>query len=79
VDLDGSVEDDVLRGLISDFYDLVVAGLPRSIRGRPDRARYAVDASRRAHGWIAGLNEPVGSTSIGAQRRCWPKLPEHSG
>jgi predicted DNA-binding protein (MmcQ/YjbR family) len=32
VDLDGSVEDDVVRGLISDSYDLVVAGLPRSIR-----------------------------------------------
>ena len=32
VDLDGSVEDDVVRGLISDSYELVVAGLPRSIR-----------------------------------------------
>jgi len=32
VDLDGSVEDDVVRGLISDSYDLVVAGLSRSIR-----------------------------------------------
>ena len=32
VDLDGSVEDDVVRGLIADSYDLVVAGLPRSIR-----------------------------------------------
>jgi predicted DNA-binding protein (MmcQ/YjbR family) len=32
VDLDGSVEDDVVRGMISDSYDLVVAGLPRSIR-----------------------------------------------
>ena len=32
VDLDGSVEDDVVRGLISDSYDLVVAGLPRSVR-----------------------------------------------
>ena len=32
VDLDGSVEDDVVRGLIEDSYDLVVAGLPRSIR-----------------------------------------------
>ena len=32
--LDGSVEDDVLRGLIEDSYDLVVARLPRSIRGR---------------------------------------------
>ncbi len=32
VDLDGSVEDDVVRGLISDSYDLVVAGLPRAIR-----------------------------------------------
>ena len=32
VDLDGSVEDDVVRGLISDSYDLVVAGLPRTIR-----------------------------------------------
>jgi predicted DNA-binding protein (MmcQ/YjbR family) len=29
---DGSVEDDVMRGMISDSYDLVVAGLPRSIR-----------------------------------------------
>jgi predicted DNA-binding protein (MmcQ/YjbR family) len=32
VDLDGSVEDDVVHGLIADSYDLVVAGLPRSIR-----------------------------------------------
>jgi predicted DNA-binding protein (MmcQ/YjbR family) len=32
VDLDGSVEDEVVRALISDSYDLVVAGLPRSIR-----------------------------------------------
>jgi len=32
VDLDGSVEDDVVRGLIEDSYDLVVAGLPRSSR-----------------------------------------------
>ena len=32
MDLDGSVEDDVVRGLIADSYDLVVAGLPRSIR-----------------------------------------------
>jgi len=32
VGLDGSVEDDVVRGLISDSYDLVVAGLPPSIR-----------------------------------------------
>jgi predicted DNA-binding protein (MmcQ/YjbR family) len=30
--LDGSVEDDVVRSLISDSYHLVVAGLPRSIR-----------------------------------------------
>jgi predicted DNA-binding protein (MmcQ/YjbR family) len=32
VDLDGSVEDDVVRGLIVDSYQLVVAGLPRAIR-----------------------------------------------
>ena len=32
VDLDGSVEDDVVRGLIEDSYDLVVAGLPRVVR-----------------------------------------------
>ena len=32
VDLDGSVEDDVVRGLVADSYDLVVAGLPRSVR-----------------------------------------------
>jgi len=32
VDLDGSVEDDVVRGLIADSYQLVVAGLPRAIR-----------------------------------------------
>jgi predicted DNA-binding protein (MmcQ/YjbR family) len=32
VALDGSVEDDVLRGLILDSYDLVVAGLTRSVR-----------------------------------------------
>ena len=32
VDLDGSVEDDVVRGLMADSYNLVVAALPRSIR-----------------------------------------------
>lgn len=32
VDLDGSVEDDVLRGLVEDSYDLVVARLPRAVR-----------------------------------------------
>ena len=32
VDLDGSVEDDVMRGLVTDSYEPVVAGLPRSIR-----------------------------------------------
>jgi predicted DNA-binding protein (MmcQ/YjbR family) len=32
VELDGSVEDEVVRGLIADSYDLVVAGLPSSIR-----------------------------------------------
>jgi predicted DNA-binding protein (MmcQ/YjbR family) len=32
VDLDGSVEDDVVRGLVADSYALVVAGLPRSKR-----------------------------------------------
>jgi predicted DNA-binding protein (MmcQ/YjbR family) len=32
VDLDGSVEDDVVRGLIEDSYDLVVAGLPGAVR-----------------------------------------------
>jgi predicted DNA-binding protein (MmcQ/YjbR family) len=31
VDLDGSVEDDVVRGMIEDSYDLVVAGLPRAV------------------------------------------------
>ena len=34
VDLDGSVEDDVVRGLIADSYALVVAGLPRSVRAK---------------------------------------------
>ncbi len=32
VDLDGSVEDDVVRGLVEDSYDLVVAGLTRAVR-----------------------------------------------
>ena len=32
VDLDGSVEGDVVRGLIADSYQLVVAGLPRATR-----------------------------------------------
>ena len=32
VDLGGSVEDEVVRGLIADSHDLVVAGQPRSIR-----------------------------------------------
>ena len=37
VDLDGSVEDDVVRGLIADSYGLVVAGLPRLIRAEVAR------------------------------------------
>jgi hypothetical protein len=37
VDLDGSVEDDVVRGLIWDSYDLVVAGLPLSVRAELPR------------------------------------------
>ena len=32
VDLDGSVEGAVVRGLIEDSYDLVVAKLPRAVR-----------------------------------------------
>ena len=32
VDLDGSVEADMVRGLIEDSYDLVVAGLTRAAR-----------------------------------------------
>jgi predicted DNA-binding protein (MmcQ/YjbR family) len=32
VDLDGSVEGDVVRGLIEDSYDLVVAKLARAVR-----------------------------------------------
>ena len=38
VELDGSVEDEVVRGLIEDSYDLVVSGLSRA-------ARAALDAS----------------------------------
>jgi predicted DNA-binding protein (MmcQ/YjbR family) len=34
VDLDGSVEGDVVRGLVEDSYDLVVAGLPRGARAQ---------------------------------------------
>jgi predicted DNA-binding protein (MmcQ/YjbR family) len=37
VELDGSVEDDVVRGLIEDSYDLVVAGLPRAHRAELKR------------------------------------------
>jgi predicted DNA-binding protein (MmcQ/YjbR family) len=32
VDLDGTVDDDVVRGLVEDSYDLVVAKLPRAVR-----------------------------------------------
>ena len=32
VALDGSVEDDVVRGLVADSYDLVLDGLPRGVR-----------------------------------------------
>ena len=34
VDLDGSVDDDVVRELVEDSYDLVVAKLPRAVRAR---------------------------------------------
>jgi predicted DNA-binding protein (MmcQ/YjbR family) len=36
--LDGSVEDDVVRGLIEDSYDLVVGGLPSAVRAEVKRA-----------------------------------------
>jgi predicted DNA-binding protein (MmcQ/YjbR family) len=40
VDLDGSVEDDLVRELVEDSYDLVVARLPRAVRaGLADDAR----------------------------------------
>ena len=32
MDLDGSLEVDVVRGLIEDSYDLAVAKLPRAVR-----------------------------------------------
>jgi len=32
VDLDGSVDDDLVSHLVQDSYDLVVAALPRSVR-----------------------------------------------
>lgn len=35
VDLDGSVENDVVRGLIHDSYDLVVARVPHAARAEP--------------------------------------------
>lgn len=37
VEVDGSVDNDLVRGLIEDSYDLVVAGLPRAVRA--ERAR----------------------------------------
>ncbi len=37
VDLDGSVEDDLVRGLIEDSYDLVIAALPRTTRAELKR------------------------------------------
>jgi predicted DNA-binding protein (MmcQ/YjbR family) len=36
VDLDGSVEDDLVRELVEDSYDLVVARLPRAVRAGLD-------------------------------------------
>jgi predicted DNA-binding protein (MmcQ/YjbR family) len=38
VDLDGSVDDDLVRGLIEGSYDLVVAGLPRALRADVERS-----------------------------------------
>ena len=38
VDLDGSVEPDVVRGLVEDSYDLVVAKLPRAVRADLERS-----------------------------------------
>jgi predicted DNA-binding protein (MmcQ/YjbR family) len=32
VTLDGSLPDEMVRGMIEDSYDLVVAGLPRAVR-----------------------------------------------
>jgi predicted DNA-binding protein (MmcQ/YjbR family) len=36
VDLDGSVEDDLVRELVEDSYELVVARLPRAVRAGLD-------------------------------------------
>ena len=46
VDLDGSVEDDVVRGLVEDSYDLVVAELPRWIQHRAGGGLTLDDARR---------------------------------
>jgi hypothetical protein len=46
VDLDGSIEDDVVRGLIADSYDLVVARLPRSNRAELVTDRPSTGAER---------------------------------
>ena len=64
MDLDGSVEDDVVRGLIADSYDLVVAGLPRSIRAELERTDLQQTPGcrgsvlvRRHHPALAGLDD----------------------
>jgi predicted DNA-binding protein (MmcQ/YjbR family) len=51
VDLDGSVEAEVVRGLIQDSYDLVVAKLPRTVRETLTRANaepHSVSSSGRS-------------------------------
>jgi predicted DNA-binding protein (MmcQ/YjbR family) len=38
VTLDGTVPDRLVREMVEDSYDLVVAGMPRAVRLRLDRA-----------------------------------------
>ena len=58
VDLDGSVEDDVVLGLGQDSYDLVVAGLPRTVRAGWRRTEPTADLvvrEVRSREAVAGL------------------------
>ena len=62
VELDGSVEDDVVRGLIEDSYDLVVAALPRAARAELEADLKRTDGQRA----VAPRQPPQEATSPSA-------------
>ncbi len=77
VDLDGSIPDEEILGMIDDSYDLVVAGLPRRLRAGHDDAGGVITrfSTRRPARPLRGspfprspLRRPVPLCTMGARR-----------